>query len=406
MAMDGNTELHWACRRGQSDKVAELLELGLAVNAMAMDGNTPLHWACREGYYDMVNVLLAYGADVNLVANDGYTPLHWACRGGFSHIVDVLLTCKLDVNVLTRENYTALHWACRSGNCDTITALMKSKPEINTVALDGNTPLHLAVSRNDQKMVELLLSQDQIQLNIQDHDDRQTPLHNAVSNGHVGLIHALVLKGADVNAGDMYGDTSLHLALKKRRFKSETKHIEALDKCCLKLGFAKEARLSAAVVVSYLAEQGADLYCRNKYNTKPIDLIEDQDLKRKIKVLYPPRLESPLCSGNQSPLCSGNQGSEPQVTDSQKLDERDILSIAKQLSNKWRQVGIFLGIKSIQLDNIRCDYPLNTQEQSFQMLNRWYQSSRPEQRTVDVLKKALKEAECFEAIHYLPTKRS
>ncbi|XP_014780584.1 E3 ubiquitin-protein ligase MIB2 [Octopus bimaculoides] len=216
-------------------------------------------------------------------------------------------------------------------------------------------------------MVELLLSQDQIQLNIQDYDDKQTPLHHAVSNGHVGLIHALVSKGADVNVGDMYGVTSLHLALKKRKFESETKHIEALDKCCLKLGLVKEARLSAAVVVSYLAEQGADLYCRNIYNTKPIDLIEDKDLKWKLKELYPPRLENPLCSDSH--------GSEHEVTDSQKLDDKDILIIAKLLANTWRQVGIFLGLKSTQLENIRSDNPFDIEEQCFQMLRRWFLSS-------------------------------
>jgi len=43
-----------------------------------------------------------------------------------------------------------------------------------------------------------------------------TPLHSAVSAGHEGIVDLLITNGADVNAANSGGRTSLHYAVEFR----------------------------------------------------------------------------------------------------------------------------------------------------------------------------------------------
>ena len=51
---------------------------------------------------------------------------------------------------------------------------------------------------------------------------RQTPLLLAIGQGHAGVIDLFVAKGADVNAVDEDGDSSLHLALMRQNVYTTT----------------------------------------------------------------------------------------------------------------------------------------------------------------------------------------
>ena len=43
--------------------------------------------------------------------------------------------------------------------------------------------------------------------------EKQTPLHLAVHQGHLGVVERLVGYGANLNVQDSNGDTPLHIAL-------------------------------------------------------------------------------------------------------------------------------------------------------------------------------------------------
>ncbi len=68
------TELHWAVRRGQVDRVRDLMRGG-NLEARDFQGRTPLHIAVLSGWDDIVEMLLAAGADVNARDQWGITPL-------------------------------------------------------------------------------------------------------------------------------------------------------------------------------------------------------------------------------------------------------------------------------------------------------------------------------------------
>ena len=71
------TPLHWAVRRGQTEKVEELVARG---NLEERDflGRTPLHIAVLSGHDDIVQLLIAKGADVNAADQWKVTPLRRA----------------------------------------------------------------------------------------------------------------------------------------------------------------------------------------------------------------------------------------------------------------------------------------------------------------------------------------
>ncbi|XP_014771873.1 receptor-interacting serine/threonine-protein kinase 1 [Octopus bimaculoides] len=84
------------------------------------------------------------------------------------------------------------------------------------------------------------------------------------------------------------------------------------------------------------------------------------------------------------------------------LTEKHLTKIAKYLAKKWKSVGRNLGIENADIDIIQSDNVLNTEEQSFQMLNKWLKMSKPEKGTTGNLAKALIDADCHGAIPYLP----
>ncbi|CAI9742032.1 E3 ubiquitin-protein ligase MIB2-like isoform X2 [Octopus vulgaris] len=112
-----------------------------------------------------------------------------------------------------------------------------------------------------------------------------TPLLEAVSRAHLGIIHKLIIHGANMNADDNDGNNCLHLSIiKKEMFHSEVETIPILDECCKELQLDMDRRLSGIVVGSYLASQGASLYHRNKKKkVTPLDYIKNQHLKEKLQ---------------------------------------------------------------------------------------------------------------------------
>lgn len=85
-------------RRGDVDRVIELLRAGCDFNRLAADGNTPLMRAAYYGHVELVEVLLREGADPNKTATDGASALFWACRCGHEAVARLLLAAGGNVN--------------------------------------------------------------------------------------------------------------------------------------------------------------------------------------------------------------------------------------------------------------------------------------------------------------------
>lgn len=155
-----------AAAHGDLDTVVTLLESGISVDA------------------DEHNRALFY-------ASKNYmTPLQMACENGYTACVEVLISHGADVNAKDRFDVTAMHVAAAKGNCSCLRALLNANAECSLPTKCSKKGCYTAVP----------------------YLGGTTPLHLAAANNHVECVRELIQYGADYNAVDELGRTSLYIA--------------------------------------------------------------------------------------------------------------------------------------------------------------------------------------------------
>eukprot|EP00041_Stephanoeca_diplocostata_P011156 m.180951 g.180951 ORF g.180951 m.180951 type:complete len:437 (-) comp18439_c0_seq3:212-1522(-) len=187
----GLTPLMRAAASGWIFGVETLAKFGANVDATDPYGTTALHYACEHNKIDMVRLLIKLGADMNKSASigrwKGKSPFMIARKKGFTEIVGLLSDLGPSnggVGIVTdsvqSQKNVALWMACRRTNLDELAAACDNGAEVN---------YHNATRGN------------------------MTPLMRAAGSGWAEGMLALMQRGADVNATDVYGNTALHVAV-------------------------------------------------------------------------------------------------------------------------------------------------------------------------------------------------
>ena len=216
---DGNQPLHLAWKRGHTRTSRLLLSNGADVNALDKDGLTLLHTVAggEKDCPELCSILLKHDAKIDAVDKDGNQPLHLACKRGHTRTSRLLLSNGADVNALDKDGLTLLHTAAGGEkDCPELCSiLLKHDVKIDVVDKDGNQPLHLACQAALMSTVKHLLdcNADVFATN----NSHQTALHKAACSKRdcPEVCVMLIAKGAQVNATDGNGDTSLHVAYQK-----------------------------------------------------------------------------------------------------------------------------------------------------------------------------------------------
>ncbi|GKT96986.1 LOW QUALITY PROTEIN: heat shock protein sti1 [Colletotrichum tofieldiae] len=239
---DQRTALHHAARLGRDSIVNAILETSpeCDINVQDADKCTPLHLASRNGHEDVVKTLLSRGADVRAEESFRETPLHEASRSGYARIVGVLIENGAVVDAPNQDLGTSLHIASRRGCEAAIRVLLDSGANPATKDAVGDTPLHDAARGGHEGVVTMLLATGLVSIEAQNANDftplsvaarhgREaidaggagadvdtmsneycTPLHQAASEGHDGVVRVLIAAGADVDLQDKDDQTPLH----------------------------------------------------------------------------------------------------------------------------------------------------------------------------------------------------
>ena len=223
-AGDGNPPMTQAAVKDQLKVATYLIEHGADVNG---GGGSALISAASYGNRAMVELLLSRGANVNSKNSDRKTPLHLAAEKKFVAVVQVLLANKADVNDLDGNRFTPLVLAIQKGAVAVAATLLAQGADPNILCgLDrgfGNrtptgTALHFAVTRGDEAIVALLLT-NRADVTLRNQNG-ESALDRAASGNWPVIAGQLIAAGADVNAvgpDNQGGLTSLHRAAQVSR---------------------------------------------------------------------------------------------------------------------------------------------------------------------------------------------
>ena len=211
---DGDTSLHEAIAADcDKETLQEIIDCGANVNAVNKRGMTALLLGCSFGHMDSVKVLLEAGADPNVIDKIGYSCMFAAVDGRCSReILQELMEHGAHVDTKRKDGTTALLCACRTGQSESVKFLLEAGADANISKPDGNTSLHIAVSGNCSKEALQKLIENGVSINAVNNKN-MTALTLACELAKTEHMNLLLEKGSDPNICDVYGNTSLHLAV-------------------------------------------------------------------------------------------------------------------------------------------------------------------------------------------------
>ena len=145
-----------AASRDHVDRVLSLLHAGLSPSASDYDRRTALHVAASDGALDVVKALIEEGADLNAKDRFGHTPLDEAVAYQHAAVAELLMYYQAQHGDLARLE-AQLITAAAANDLNAARALLASGVPATCFDYDRRTPLHLAVSEGHLDMAKLLL---------------------------------------------------------------------------------------------------------------------------------------------------------------------------------------------------------------------------------------------------------
>lgn len=208
-----DTPIHIAVKYDHKEALLACIEAGLT-DVTALNGKTALAQAitCRNSL--LGRVLLEKGANPNIADNQGITPLELATHTGNKNFIRQMLDCGADVQQVDLERvFRARAWGALDVLLEKGATLKPNKNQ--------NTLLHFfATQKNIDKdcdishTVRLLLNAG-VDINAQNVDG-DTSLHIATKVGNFEIAQTLLNNGADRTIVNKAGQTPLTVAARDK----------------------------------------------------------------------------------------------------------------------------------------------------------------------------------------------
>uniref|UniRef100_A0A3B3XNF9 Death domain-containing protein n=1 Tax=Poecilia mexicana TaxID=48701 RepID=A0A3B3XNF9_9TELE len=192
------------------------------LNKEDQSGHLPFALAAEHGSIEMLKMLMEpYNMATMKPNKDGETALYQAADNSQEECVLALLDAGCDPNILTVAKRSALHVVSESGDSSLVQLLLeynahtdvqnqvrKHKPAGSGTVPSSFSALvcltlnyYLFGGRGGGNINKCVCSKQ-----------LEAPLHLAVKNGHIPVIHSLVAAGCNINVADKRLQTALHLS--------------------------------------------------------------------------------------------------------------------------------------------------------------------------------------------------
>ncbi|KAL8678381.1 MAG: hypothetical protein Q9186_005275 [Xanthomendoza sp. 1 TL-2023] len=206
----GKTQLIEVIYKGDEEVVQILLRRGAKVESPCAEHIRPLMHAVTYGHEGIVKILIDHGATVDFLTS-GWTPLHRATQDCNLSIMRLLLTHGANI-----EAKSPLKFMAPMTDKARLRAIANNEPDVDIITTSdatdqGWTPLLRAASNGDEPAVRLLLDHSAV-IDARSPTEA-TPLMVACENLHFATVDLLLMRGANIQASDVFGWKPLHRAL-------------------------------------------------------------------------------------------------------------------------------------------------------------------------------------------------
>lgn len=172
-------------------------------------GKTALMYAAQAGWEPILVELIRAGADLDRIDSNGDTALHHSADFAQPRMMQLLLEAGAKTGLQDRWKQTPLTMAACERDWDAFRALLQKTPELHLATPHG-TPLHYACGYGEIGMIRALL-QKGADINARSPRLGMTPLMTACKQwAHSYVVTPLLDAGAEINARDFDGRTALH----------------------------------------------------------------------------------------------------------------------------------------------------------------------------------------------------
>jgi uncharacterized protein len=140
-----------------------------------------------------------------------------AMKGNAAIVEELLSEDRALVHAFSEDGWTALHLAAYFGHEETVKVLLQGGADIHLKAKNNNEnmPLHAAVANKQFHIVKLLLKNG---ANVNaTQSGGWTSLHEAALLGETSIVQLLIESGADISVTKDDGKTALDVALEKEQ---------------------------------------------------------------------------------------------------------------------------------------------------------------------------------------------
>ncbi|KAF5271907.1 hypothetical protein FQR65_LT05054 [Abscondita terminalis] len=257
-------------------------------------GRTPLHAAVKEGHLEVVRLLIKRNANVNAQDEAGVTPLLLAGasknNSTFEDIVELLVNGGADVNLRNNvTDITPLFHAVSLKSEKAVSILLKAGAWL-TEGTNRQTELHDAASNGSIGIVEMILKDPKITINDINRSDEfgRSPLHKAALGGHKDCIKIILKNGANLLGSQRSGKENILDVIFSRIAKPADFMKEIFDsRITVSTSHEENEHYKVDLDFSILAPQGNDLQMEVIWG-----LVSAASEKEKVYILQHPLIET------------------------------------------------------------------------------------------------------------------